>query len=137
MQGPLASSRPVFLQGVRGEFFRYVLASLVALTVDMALLLALARVSHYLVAASVGFVAGVAVNYRLATGFVFLRRRFAARRGWEGSLFLLVGVIGLALNDLAIYLAVESLALELAPAKLAAAGLTFLFNFAARKALIF
>ena len=55
-----------------GEFVRYFLASLAALAVDMAVLLTLATVMHYLVAASLGFVAGLGLNdlvIMLAVGY--------------------------------------------------------------------
>lgn len=120
-----------------GEFARYFLASLAALAVDMAVLLVLATVTHYLVAASLGFVVGAVVSYLLATRWVFRRRRFLRREKAELGLYVLVGMLGLGLNDLVIMLAVGYAGIPLAAAKLLAAGATFLFNFVLRKLALF
>ncbi len=120
-----------------GEFARYFLASLAALAVDMAVLLGLATVMHYLVAASLGFVAGAVTSYLLATRWVFRQRRLLLRRNTEMGLYVLVGVLGLALNDLVIMLAVGYFGLSILLAKLLAAGVTFLFNFVLRKLTLF
>ena len=119
------------------EFGGYFLASLLALMVDLAVLMALSRVVHYLVAATAGFCTGAAVNYLLSTRLIFARRRLAHREGLEAALFTLVGVAGLALNNAVMFVLVEFVAAPLALAKLAAAGATFLFNYFLRKRLLF
>lgn len=119
------------------EFGTYFLASLLALSVDFVVLLLLARVVHYLVAATVGFCTGAAVIYLLSTRLVFARRRLAHREGAEAALFTLIGVAGLALNNAVIFVMVEFVAVPLALAKLAAAGSTFVFNYLLRKRLLF
>jgi putative flippase GtrA len=53
------------------------------------------------------------------------------------GLYVLVGVLGLGLNDLVIMLAVGHFGLSILLAKLLAAGVTFLFNFALRKLALF
>ena len=120
-----------------GEFARYFLASLAALAIDMAVLLGLATVMHYLVAASLGFVAGAVTSYLLATRWVFRQRRLVHRKKAEIGLYVMVGVLGLGLNDLVIMLAVGHFGLSILLAKLLAAGVTFLFNFALRKLALF
>ncbi|MCX7149147.1 MAG: GtrA family protein [Rhodocyclales bacterium] len=119
------------------EFGAYFLASLLALAIDFAVLLLLARVVHYLVAATAGFCTGAAVIYLLSTRLVFARRRLAHREGAEFVLFTLIGVAGLVLNNTVIFIMVEFVAAPLALAKLAAAGSTFLFNYLLRKRLLF
>ena len=119
------------------EFGAYFLASVLALIVDMAVLLLLSRVVHYLVAATAGFCTGAVVAYLLSTRWIFARRRLAHREGVEAVLFTLVGVAGLAVNNAVIFVAVEAMAAPLVLAKLAAAGATFLFNYFLRKRLLF
>lgn len=119
------------------EFARYFVASLAALLIDTAVLLSTATVLHYLVAASLGFVAGALVSYLLAIRWVFGQRRLVQRKRAEVGVYALVGVLGLGINDLVIFLAVSSAGLSLLGAKLVAAGITFLFNFALRKLLLF
>lgn len=119
------------------EFSRYVVASLAALALDVAVLQIAAAWMHYLFAASLGFVVGACAIYLLSTRWVFRRRKLAGRATIEFSAFVAIGLVGLILNDLIIYVGVERLALDLLAAKLAAAGASFLFNYTARKLSLF
>lgn len=121
-----------------GELVRYFGASAVALAVDWGLLSLLTRAFDVplLIAASVSFLAGVAVVYGLSVRFVF-REHAAADRRWEFAVFLLIGVAGLALNDALLWVLHHEAGLAPDVAKAPVAGATFLFNFALRKALLF
>lgn len=119
------------------EFARYFAASLAALLIDTAILLSAATVLHYLVAASLGFIAGALASYLLAIRWVFRQRRLVQNQRAELGLYVLVGVLGLGINDLVILLAVDSAGFSLLEAKVVAAGVTFLFNFVARKLALF
>lgn len=119
------------------EFSRYFVVSLIALTIDVAILLAAARVMHYLLAATLGFAVGSVASYLLATRWAFRRRRFGAREHAEFAVYALVGVLGLGINDLVMFLAVGSAGLPLLAGKLVAAGITFLFAYAVRKRVLF
>ena len=56
---------------------------------------------------------------------------------WEFVIFVGIGVVGLLLNELVIYLGVERYSLSYELAKLASAAMVFGFNFSARKLLLF
>lgn len=118
------------------EFSRYFAVSLIALAIDVALLLAAARVMHYLLAATLGFAVGSVTSYLLATRWAFRRRRFTAAHA-EFAVYALVGVLALGINDLVMFLAVGSAGLPLLGAKVVAAGTTFLFGYAVRKRVLF
>lgn len=122
----------------RSELFTALPVSAVALAVDVALLHALVAVFgwHYLLAGSVGFTAGVAVNYLLSIRYVFRYRRVesAAR---EFVIFAIVGVAGLALNAAVLALFVDGFGQHYLFAKAVAAGASFLFNFGVRRQLLF
>lgn len=120
-----------------GEFARYFAASLAALLLDVALLQIAVGFMHYLAATSLGFVVGATAHYLLSTRWVFRRRRFADRPPVEFSAFVAIGLGGLAINDLVMFLAVGHFGLAVLTAKLAAAGCTFLFNYTARKLALF
>ncbi len=96
---------------------------------------ALGRV-HYLISAAVGFSAGLVVNYALSVAFVFRERRLASRR-WEFVGFMLIGLAGLALNEVLMKLFVETVGLGYALAKIPATGVGFVFNFGARRLALF
>ena len=119
------------------ELARYFVASLAALALDVAILWLAANWLHYLLAASLGFMAGAGLIYLLSTRWVFRRRKLADKAPVEFSAFVAIGLAGLAINDLVIYLAVERFALALLAAKALAAGASFLFNYTARKLTLF
>jgi len=120
------------------EGMRYFISSALALAVDAGIYIALIRLAgvHYLLSAPVGFAAGVVIIYLLSTRWVFAERRFEDRR-WEFAIFVVIGVLGLLLNELVIFTGVEHLALSYELAKLVSAALVFGFNFGARKLLLF
>ena len=119
------------------EFVRYFLASLIALVLDIAVLQMTAGVLHYLVAASLGFVVGAIASYLLATRWVFRRRRLNGQAPAEFSAYLSIGLVGLGINDLVIFLGVDKWGLSLLASKLIAAGITFCFNYTIRKLVLF
>ena len=123
---------------VIGEGARYVAAGLVALAVDFGTYVALIRLGgvDYLVAAPAGFALGLATIYAFSIGWIFAHRRVANRRV-EFGIFALIGLGGMALNQLVIYGGVEWFALSYEAAKIVSAALVFGFNFAARKMLLF
>ncbi len=115
------------------ELLRYFAVSGVALAVDTGTLLLAANFVHYLWAATLGFLLGAVTSYLLSVRWVFRHRRLAAFPRTEFAAFAAVGVAGLGLNNLAIYVAVEHAGLGLLAAKAVAAMLTFSFNFGLRK----
>ena len=121
------------LRADAAELLRYFAVSAVALAVDTAALLLAANFVHYLWAATLGFLLGAVTSYLLSVRWVFRHRRLAAFPKTEFAAFAAVGVAGLGLNNLAIYVAVERAGLGLLAAKAIAALLTFSFNFGLRK----
>ncbi|TAN27941.1 MAG: GtrA family protein [Castellaniella sp.] len=127
------------MQGLRREFVRYFAVSLLALVVDTALLLYLARVVHWndIVAATISFLVGSVVHYLLAIRLVFTHRRFGHRATAEGVLYVVIGMIGLIVNDAVIYAGVNWLQAPLLMAKMAAAGGSFMVGYVGRKVFLF
>ncbi len=120
------------------ELWRYFLVSVVALGVDYGLLVALTEVLRvpYLISGGVGFLAGAVVAYLGSVRWVFSARR-VADRGRELTLFVLIGVGGLGLNELLLWSLTEVALLHYTGAKLGAAGAGFVFNFVVRKVILF
>lgn len=123
---------------VAREWLRYVAAGLVALAVDFGTYVALIRLAdvHYLYAAPVGFALGLATIYVFSIRWIFTHRRLADARV-EFGVFALIGLGGMALNQLVVYAGVEWLALSYELAKILSAASVFCFNFVARKLLLF
>jgi len=126
------------LRSIAKEGVRYFGASAFALAIDLATYSGLIYVAgvHYLFAAPVGFALGLALIYLLSVRWVFAERRLADRRV-EFTVFTLIGLAGMGINELVIYAGVDRFALGPVPAKLVSAGLVFCFNFATRKLVLF
>lgn len=127
--------RPLMAAG--GEFLRYFLASVVALTVDMVLLIFLANYVHYALATSVSFLVGAGVHYLISIAFVFRRRRLEDRQMTEIAVFIGSGIMALLVTIGVVAVCVEILHTSLPVAKLVAAGASFLFGYGARKLALF
>ncbi|HUK05583.1 MAG TPA: GtrA family protein [Burkholderiales bacterium] len=127
------------LRGIAHEGARYLGAGAFALAVDTGIYSGLIRLAgvHYLVAAPIGFGVGLAIVYALSVRWVFRHRRLKDDARAEFTLFALLGIAGLAINQGIIYAGVEWLALGYEPAKLLSAGVVFCFNFGSRKLLLF
>jgi putative flippase GtrA len=134
----MTPARSAVLRNVLGEGTRYVTASAAALAVDFSVYAGLVRLASvdYLIAAPIGFALGLAAIYVLSVRWVFGARRLADAR-LEFAVFASIGLAGMALNQLVIYVGVEAWALSYESAKLVSAGVVFCFNFALRKLLLF
>jgi putative flippase GtrA len=120
------------------EVWRYGLASAIALAVDTSLLRGLVKWLgwHYLPASAVGFTAGATVAYALSVRFVF-RGGKLHNRYLELATFVALGLAGLVVNSVVLFLAIGRAGMGLITAKLLAAGCTFATNFTLRRQLLF
>jgi len=120
------------------EAVKYAAASAVAFVVDYGLLLALTRYAHwhYLLAATLSFLTGATVAYVLSVRFVFSAHRLHDRT-LEFTGFVLLGLVGVAINLLVLYVMTGQLGVDVVYAKPVAACFTFAANFALRRQLLF
>lgn len=116
------------------EICKYGLVSVFALAADVGLLYILVDhvQMHYISAATISFGCGLAVNYSLAKIFVFKKSKLSSMR--EFIWYTAIGIIGLVLNDLIIYLLVW-LQLWYLYAKAVSVAVVFFFNFFGRRRL--
>jgi putative flippase GtrA len=120
------------------ELVGYALVSAAALAIDVAILYLLVEVAgwYYLLAATCSFMTGAFFAYFLSTRLVFRYRRLSDRR-LEFAAFAGIGLVGLAINAVAIYTLVEFCGAQYMIAKGAAAILTFSANFLMRRWALF
>lgn len=85
-----------------------------------------------LVANTAGFVISLIFNYLASMKFVFEHKEDMSRRR-EFAIFVVLSVIGLALNDGIVLAFNKGLALEANIAKIGATALVMMYNFATRK----
>jgi putative flippase GtrA len=131
--GAIRNMRIVILEAVG-----YTIVSACALCIDVAVLYVLVHYFFwwYLAAATFSFLAGLSAAYALSVTLVFRYRRLEDPR-LEFASFAAIGIVGAAINAAAMALGVKYLALHYLVAKCGAAGFTFLWNFAARRQLLF
>jgi len=123
---------------LKAEIVRYGMISAVAFAVDLGLLTVLTRFGgmHYLLAATYSFIAGGVVAYFLSVRFVFRFRRVQVRSA-EATVFVALGVVGLAVNTIVMALTVGRAGASILMGKVAAACATFGVNYLLRKFVLF
>lgn len=120
------------------EVCGYGLVSVVALAVDMSVLYACVTWVgwHYLPASALAFSAGATVAYLMSVRFVF-RFRKLRQPSLEFASFVALGLAGLLVNAVTLFVAISAVGLGLITAKLLAAGCTFAANFSLRRQFLF
>lgn len=120
------------------QLFRYTFVGGFAFVVDFSGLVLLKEVCglHYLLAASLAFVAGLLTNYLLSVVWVF-DARTSKNRWMEFLVFALVGVVGLGLTNLFMWLLTDCLQLYYLFSKVVTTLVVYLWNFGGRKYLLF
>ena len=117
-------------------FFRYLLVGGLAFLVDWGVLtLGVSFGMDYRVATALGFVFGLITNYLLCIAWVW--RGTQARTLRDIVIFTLIGVGGLGLTELLMWLAVDLAALRPSIAKLPIAGIVLVWNFGLRRLFVF
>ena len=120
------------------EYFRYCIVGAIVTGIDFLLLICEVELLHihYLTAAFISYTTAAVIHYFLSAKYVFTEseteQNFSAF-----MIFLLLGVLGLGLYELMMFLSVHSLGMHYILAKVFATGVSFTFNFLSRKYLLF
>ena len=128
-------------KSLMGQFLRYLVTGGFAFVADFGLF-ALCLYGfgwHYLLANLVGLVAGLVLNYLMSILWVFTacKRILKTKKGIEFVLFALVGIAGVGINQVLMYLMVDGLGINEMVSKMIAAVLVLMWNFGARKLMLF
>lgn len=120
------------------QLFRYTLVGGLAFVVDFGLLFFLTEYVrlHYLISATISFLAGLLVNYVISTQWIFRDSKIKNKKV-EFVLFGLIGVIGLILNNVLIYLFTDVVGLYYILSKLVTAIIVYMWNFLGRRYFLF
>jgi putative flippase GtrA len=120
------------------QFLRYLVVGGFAFLVDFGTLALLTSVFgwHYLQSAAVALTLGTLINYALSVRWVFDVRAVKNHR-LEFAVFALVGVCGLVINHFVLWALTDGLDRHYLESKLVATGVVLLWNFGARKRLLF
>lgn len=128
-------------RNIVGQFLRYFVTGGLAFVVDFgAFALALYCFEiHYLLANLIGLMFGNVVNYLLSLGWVFSaeKRKMEKHRIIEIIVFVAISLVGMGLNEFLMYVFVDVFALLEMFSKVVAAIVVLLYNFLARKFILF
>ncbi|MGD0294818.1 MAG: GtrA family protein [Terracidiphilus sp.] len=115
----------------------FVLAGITTASLDYLLLFALVKFLNlnYLIAAAVSFLLASGVNYLLSVRWVFVSGRYG--KSLELSVFIVTSLLGLAVNQLAMWLLVDQIHLDYRISKLFAIAAVTSWNFFSKKKLVF
>lgn len=134
---PLEASR-FMTTFISREFSRYFVAGGLAFGCDFLVLATLTELAgvNYLISNVFGFCVGLIISYLLCIRWVFTIRRLQVPTH-EFGVFALLALVGLGLNEVTMWLVVESVGLHYTLAKIAATGVVFLVNFGMKKLILF
>jgi putative flippase GtrA len=120
------------------QLFRYTFVGGLAFIVDFGTLYLLTEFLHlhYLISAAAAFILGLLTNYFLSIKWVFSSRTIDSR-SVEFMLFAIIGLIGLGLNELFLWIFTDLLSIYYLLSKIITAVFVYLWNFFARKYALF
>lgn len=119
------------------DLWRYGILSALALGLDWGLLVLLVALgANYLIAAATSFTAGMLLAYFGSVRFVFRDRRNKPPLA-EALGFFVIGFLGLGVNVLLLFIFVKWFGLSAGVAKAPTVVGVFIFNFVARRTLLF
>lgn len=120
------------------QFMRYILVGALAFVVDFSFLFICTDLVgiHYLISASIGFIMGLIINYLLSIKWVFNRRN-VENKLLEFQIFSIIGFFGLFLNEYLLWLFTDYFLIYYLFSKILAAIIILLWNFFARKFILF
>lgn len=124
------------MKSLAKQFSAYFAVAGIGYFVDFGLLILLHEVFgvHYLVAAATGFIGGLAVLYALSSRYVFKNSKLSSK-STEVGLFALIGIVGLGILSLSMWLLTDLVGINYLVSKIIATVGVYLWNFFARRAL--
>lgn len=120
------------------QFIKYFLVAGIAFAVDYTLLYIFTEFLqvYYLVSAIVSFAVGIVISYNLSVQWVFNTRNLDNRMQ-EFLVFLFIGIIGLVLNIVIIYMFTSFIHFHYMFSKIISTAFVYFWNFGARKLILF
>ena len=120
------------------EFYRYVVVGGLAFAIHFGVLIFLTeRIGiHYLLSSAIAFFIAVVASYTAAIYWVF-ECRTLPNKNTEFGVFLLIGIVGLLLNQFFLWVLTESAEIHYLISQIITTGLVFVWNFSARKFTLF
>lgn len=120
------------------QMVRYSISGSIAAIIDISALFILTEFGgiNYLISAALSFCLGIITIYYFSVRWVFTHRKMG-KKYQEFSIFVLIGVIGLALNIFFIWILTEFAAIHYVISKIIANLFVYFWNFFNRKYILF
>lgn len=116
------------------QLMKFGVVGFIAFLIDYGLLAFCTEILHinYLVSATIGFTVSVVFNYLASMRYVFTHKDGMSRRR-EFIIFVVLSVIGLAINNIILWAGVELLHVHYLIVKIFATAVVMIWNFVTRK----
>ncbi|MGB4576958.1 MAG: GtrA family protein [Paludibacter sp.] len=120
------------------QMVRYFFAGGIAFIADTSVLYLLTEFAgfNYLISSIIGFSTGLIITYLMSIGWIFDQKRLK-NKTFEFSVFVLIGVVGLALTSLFMWLFTSIWLLHYILSKIITTAIVFIWNFIAKKRILF
>ncbi len=123
------------------QFFRYAFVGGIAAVIDFALLYVFTEWFHFhhMISAIIAFIGGLCTNFLLSKLLVFNKNAVESRVKpvWEFLSYALIGVIGLGITELILFVFTEKIGIHYMISKLIATIVVLIWNYLARKVFIY
>lgn len=116
------------------QLMKFGVVGFIAFLIDYGLLAFCTEILHinYLVSATIGFTVSVVFNYLASMRYVFTHKDGMSRRR-EFIIFVVLSVIGLAINNIILWAGVELIHVHYLIVKIFATAVVMIWNFVTRK----
>ena len=115
------------------QIIKFGLVGFLCFFIDYGIMVFLTEVAgvYYLLSSGISFTVSVIVNYILSLTYVFETEK--GNRVKEFVIFVVLSVIGLGVNEAAMWIAVDGLGIHYMISKIGATAVVMVFNFVTRK----
>lgn len=130
----MKADKGVGLKKLIAQFMKFGIVGVIAFVIDYGVMIFLTEVFGvpYLISTTISFVVSVIFNYFASMRFVFKRKDDMSRRR-EFIIFIVLSVCGLGINDLLMWLMVDSLYIDYRLSKIVVTVVVAVWNFVTRK----
>lgn len=120
------------------QLFRYFVVSGLSLVIDFCTLFAFTDLLHihYLVSSVLSYSIGLVINYYISVNWVFGTRKYADRRK-EFTIFVVIGIAGLGINTLVMFVCTGLFSLYYLTARVISAAIGYTWKYVARRLILF
>lgn len=125
------------MKSLLAQISKFGIVGVLATALDFLILWGLVSLAgiNYLVGATIAYIISLVFNYIASMKYVF-QRRDDLKRSYEFTIFVVLALIGLLLNNLTMWVLTGLFAVNYMISKVFATALVMVWNFASRKALL-